>query len=33
MDEYFEELDAAIDRIRNRDGHMVLLYNGHSTGA
>jgi pimeloyl-ACP methyl ester carboxylesterase len=32
MDEYFEELDAAIDRIRNRDGHTFLLYNGHSTG-
>jgi alpha-beta hydrolase superfamily lysophospholipase len=32
MDEYFEELDAAIDRIRKRDGHTFLLYNGHSTG-
>jgi hypothetical protein len=24
--------NAAIDRIRNRDGHTFLLYNGHSTG-
>ena len=32
LDEYFEELDAAVDRIRNRDGHTFLLYNGHSTG-
>ena len=32
LDEYFEELDAAVDRIRNRDGHDFLLYNGHSTG-
>ena len=32
LDEYFEELDAAVDRIRNRDGHTLLLYNGHSTG-
>lgn len=32
LDEYFEELDAAIDRIRNRDGHSFLLLNGHSTG-
>lgn len=32
LDEYFEDLDAAIDRIRNRDGHTFLLLNGHSTG-
>ena len=32
LDEYFEEIDAAIDRIRNRDGHSFLLLNGHSTG-
>ena len=32
LDEYFEELDAAVDRIRNRDGHRLLLLNGHSTG-
>ncbi|HEY9604768.1 MAG TPA: alpha/beta hydrolase [Allocoleopsis sp.] len=32
LDEYFEELDAAIHRIRNRDGHTFLLLNGHSTG-
>ena len=32
VDEYFEELDAAVDRIRNRDGHTFVLLNGHSTG-
>jgi alpha-beta hydrolase superfamily lysophospholipase len=32
LEEYFEELDAAIDRIRNRDGHSFVLLNGHSTG-
>ena len=32
LDEYFEELDAAVDRIRSRDGHRFLLFNGHSTG-
>ena len=32
LDEYFEEIDAAIERIRQRDGHSFLLLNGHSTG-
>ena len=32
LEEYFEEIDAAIDRIRNRDDHSFLLLNGHSTG-
>lgn len=32
MTEYYEELDAAVDIIRNRDGHSTLVINGHSTG-
>jgi alpha-beta hydrolase superfamily lysophospholipase len=32
LDDYFEELDAAIERIRQRDGHSFLLLNAHSTG-
>ena len=32
LDEYFEELDAAVERIRHRDGHTFVLLNGHSTG-
>jgi alpha-beta hydrolase superfamily lysophospholipase len=32
LEEYFEELDAAIERIRVRDGHSFVLLNGHSTG-
>lgn len=31
--EYFEELDAAVDRIRNHDGHQRVIISGHSTGA
>jgi len=30
--EYFAELDEAVDRIRNRDGHQRLVLSGHSTG-
>ena len=29
---YFEELDAAISRIRDRDGHTRVVLSGHSTG-
>ncbi len=29
---YFEELDAAVSRIRERDGHRRLILSGHSTG-
>lgn len=32
LEEYFEDLDAAIERIRLRDGYSFLLLNGHSTG-
>lgn len=32
VDEYFEEITKAIERIKIRDGHNVLLVNGHSTG-
>ena len=32
VDEYYEEIDAAIDLIKIRDEHQVLLVNGHSTG-
>ncbi len=31
--EYYEELDAAVDRMRNRDGHQRVIISGHSTGA
>jgi alpha-beta hydrolase superfamily lysophospholipase len=29
---YYEEIDAAVDRIRERDGHAQLLLSAHSTG-
>lgn len=32
LSEYFEEIDEAINIIRNRDGHSKLILNGHSTG-
>lgn len=32
LEEYFEDLDAAVALIRDRDGHDVVLVNGHSTG-
>jgi alpha-beta hydrolase superfamily lysophospholipase len=32
LDEYHAELDAAAERIRERDGHTSLLLSGHSTG-
>jgi alpha-beta hydrolase superfamily lysophospholipase len=32
LTEYFPDLDAAIDLIRDRDGHEVVLVNAHSTG-
>ena len=31
LDEYFEDLDAAIELITQRDGNTVLLLSGHST--
>jgi alpha-beta hydrolase superfamily lysophospholipase len=33
LDEYYPDLDAAVDRIRVRDGHQRVLVTGHSTGA
>ncbi|MGH3366411.1 MAG: alpha/beta hydrolase [Nocardioidaceae bacterium] len=30
--EYFPELDAAYERIRERDGHQTVVLSGHSTG-
>jgi len=30
--EYYPDLDAAIDRIRNRDGHQTVMLAAHSTG-
>jgi alpha-beta hydrolase superfamily lysophospholipase len=32
LGEYFEEIDKAVSIIRNRDGHTILVLNGHSTG-
>lgn len=32
MTEYYADLDAVMARIRHRDGNIVLLLNGHSTG-
>ena len=32
LPDYFEELDAAVERIRERDGHRRLILSGHSTG-
>lgn len=32
VEEYFEELDLALEIIREVDGHELLLLNGHSTG-
>lgn len=32
LDEYFEELDAAWERITVRDGHTRVILSGHSTG-
>lgn len=32
LDEYFEELDAAWERITVRDGHTRVVLSGHSTG-
>ncbi|HET8948082.1 MAG TPA: alpha/beta hydrolase [Candidatus Polarisedimenticolia bacterium] len=32
LETYFEDLDAAVDLIRRRDGHTFLLLVGHSTG-
>jgi alpha-beta hydrolase superfamily lysophospholipase len=32
LDEYYPELDAALQRIRQRDGHGTLVLSGHSTG-
>lgn len=32
LSEYFEEIDKAVKIIRERDGHRVLVLNGHSTG-
>lgn len=32
IDEYFEEIDAAWDRITRRDGHRQVVLSGHSTG-
>ena len=32
LGEYFEEIDAAIQRIRQRDGRRHILLHGHSTG-
>lgn len=32
LDEYFEELDAAWDRITRRDGHRRVVVSAHSTG-
>jgi alpha-beta hydrolase superfamily lysophospholipase len=31
--EYYEELDAALDLIKHRDGHDTLVVTGHSAGA
>jgi alpha-beta hydrolase superfamily lysophospholipase len=32
LDEYYPEIDAAVRRIRERDGHSSLVLSGHSTG-
>ncbi|MCP4134352.1 MAG: alpha/beta hydrolase [bacterium] len=32
LSEYFEEIDKAVSIIRERDGHSLLVLNGHSTG-
>lgn len=32
LTEYYPELDAALQRIRQRDGHRTVLLNAHSTG-
>ena len=32
IDEYYEEISKSIELIKERDGHHVLLINGHSTG-
>lgn len=32
VEEYFPELDEAVDRIRSRDGHRRVVVSGHSTG-
>lgn len=32
LNDYYEELDMAVETIRNRDGNRFLLLNGHSTG-
>lgn len=32
LGEYYAELDAALDLIRNRDGHATVVVSGHSTG-
>lgn len=33
LNEYYEEIDQAIEAIKTRDNHDFLLINGHSTGA
>jgi len=32
LEEYYADLDAALDIIRDRDGHEVIIVSGHSTG-
>lgn len=32
LEEYFPELDQAVARIRDRDGHQRVVFSGHSTG-
>ena len=32
LHDYFQEIDAAVERIRGRDGHRQLILSGHSTG-
>ncbi len=32
LSEYYEEIDEAVARIRDRDGHRCLVVSGHSTG-